>query len=69
MFPAMSFDRDLLMVLHDVARLMRTRFDRWARTDGEAIRMRDYIRQNPVRAGLVSHWEDYPWTQSEPDAP
>ena len=28
------FDRDLLYVLHDVARLMRTRFDRYARTYG-----------------------------------
>lgn len=41
-------------------------FDRWARTDSEAIRMRDYIRQNPVKAGLVSRWEDYPWTRSAP---
>jgi DNA-binding MarR family transcriptional regulator len=30
----MSFDRDMLVVLHDVARLMRTRFDRWARAYG-----------------------------------
>ena len=30
----MSLERDMLMVLHDVARLMRTRFDRWARTYG-----------------------------------
>jgi MarR family transcriptional regulator for hemolysin len=28
------FDSDLLYVLHDVARLMRTRFDRFARTFG-----------------------------------
>lgn len=27
-------DRDLLIVLHDVARLMRTRFDQWARAYG-----------------------------------
>ena len=27
-------DRDLLLVLHDVARLMRTRFDQWARAYG-----------------------------------
>jgi putative DNA methylase len=44
-------------------------FDRWARTDGEALRMRDYIRQNPIKAGLATRWEDYPWTYSEPDAP
>src|ERR1700742_2035053 len=29
-----SFDRDLLIVLHDVARLMRTRFDQRARARG-----------------------------------
>src|ERR1700761_5792304 len=34
MFSPMSLDRDMLVVLHDVARLMRTRFDRWARTYG-----------------------------------
>jgi len=33
-FSAMSLERDMLMVLHDVARMMRTRFDRWARTYG-----------------------------------
>jgi len=32
MFPAMT--QDLLIELYDVARLMRTRFDRWARTYG-----------------------------------
>jgi DNA-binding MarR family transcriptional regulator len=30
----MTLDRDMLLVLHDVARLMRTRFDQWARTYG-----------------------------------
>ncbi len=40
-------------------------FDRWARTDAEFIRMRDYIRQNPVQARLVSRWQDYPYTKSE----
>ncbi len=29
-----SFDRDLLIILHDVARLMRTRFDQRARARG-----------------------------------
>src|SRR4051812_5080159 len=30
----MNLDRDFLILLHDVARLMRTRFDQWARTYG-----------------------------------
>jgi DNA-binding MarR family transcriptional regulator len=29
-----SFDRDLQIQLHDVARMLRTRFDRWAHTYG-----------------------------------
>jgi DNA-binding MarR family transcriptional regulator len=29
-----NFDRDLIFLLHDVARMMRTRFDQWARTYG-----------------------------------
>jgi MarR family transcriptional regulator, transcriptional regulator for hemolysin len=35
MFPRMTnFDRDLMILLHDVARMQRTRFDRWARSYG-----------------------------------
>lgn len=29
-----GFDRDMLILLHDVARMQRTRFDQWARTYG-----------------------------------
>ena len=29
-----NFDKDLQIQLHDVARMLRTRFDRWARTYG-----------------------------------
>jgi MarR family transcriptional regulator for hemolysin len=29
-----SFDRDMLILLHDVARMQRTRFDQWARRYG-----------------------------------
>ena len=29
-----SLDRDMLILLHDVARMQRTRFDQWARTYG-----------------------------------
>jgi DNA-binding MarR family transcriptional regulator len=34
MTDASNFDRDLLFLLHDVARMQRTRFDRWARSYG-----------------------------------
>jgi putative transposase len=39
-------------------------FDRWARTDAEVARIVEYIRNNPVKGGLVSQWRDYPWTRS-----
>jgi REP element-mobilizing transposase RayT len=38
-------------------------FDRWARSEAEEERMRDYILQNPVKAGLVERWADYPWVR------
>ncbi|HEX2854917.1 MAG TPA: transposase [Opitutaceae bacterium] len=38
-------------------------FDRWIRDDGEWEKTVNYIRQNPVKAGLVSRWEDHAWTR------
>ena len=38
-------------------------FDRWMRNDAEWDKCADYIRQNPVKAGLVQHWQDHPWTK------
>ncbi len=43
-------------------------FDRWSRNDAETTRMRDYIRNNPVKAGLVRRWQEHPWTHSETQA-
>ena len=37
-------------------------FDHWVRNGGEFQRIRDYIVQNPVRAGLVSKPEEWPWS-------
>ena len=34
-------------------------FDHWARDDEEAMRIANYIEQNPVKAGLVNAAEDY----------
>lgn len=39
-------------------------FDRWMRDPAEEARVVEYIRQNPVKAGLVSDWRDWPWTRS-----
>ncbi|MDQ3414815.1 MAG: transposase [Verrucomicrobiota bacterium] len=36
-------------------------FDRLLRSDESAEEKWQYIRQNPVRAGLVENWEDWPF--------
>ena len=44
----------------------REYFDRWVRNDMELNRYIEYIRQNPVVAGLVRSPEDYPWLGTPP---
>ena len=39
-------------------------FDRTARTDADTVRMRNYIENNPVKAGLVAAPELYPWSSA-----
>ena len=36
-------------------------FDRLLRREESAEEKWQYIRENPVRAGLVSHWSDWPY--------
>ena len=36
-------------------------FDRLLRREESAEEKWEYIRENPVRAGLVSHWSDWPY--------
>ncbi|HUG10925.1 MAG TPA: transposase [Opitutaceae bacterium] len=38
-------------------------FDRWVRTESEWERMVRYVRNNPVKAGLVADWSDHLWTK------
>jgi len=38
-------------------------FDHWCRTPEETERVAAYIRDNPVKAGLVSCWGDWPWVR------
>jgi REP element-mobilizing transposase RayT len=42
---------------------MDENFDHWCRTDEKVKAAVEYIRQNPVKAGLVSRPEEWPWTQ------
>jgi REP element-mobilizing transposase RayT len=37
-------------------------FDHILRSDESLTQKMDYICDNPVRAGLVQRWQDYPWT-------
>jgi REP element-mobilizing transposase RayT len=36
-------------------------FDHWVRSDGEFERITEYICMNPVKAGLVDDYEDWPY--------
>ena len=38
-------------------------FDRWMRSDAEWEKCVAYIRNNPVKAGLVKTWTDHAWTR------
>lgn len=38
-------------------------FDHWIRSDAEWERTVSYIRENPVKAGLVKRWSDHHATQ------
>jgi len=39
-------------------------YDRWVRDEKEFERIRAYIEENPLQAGLVAAPEDYPWSSA-----
>jgi|HubBroStandDraft_5_1064220.scaffolds.fasta_scaffold21909_2 putative transposase len=39
-------------------------FDHWCRSVAELRKLREYIVMNPVKAGLASRPQDYPWCSS-----
>jgi putative transposase len=39
-------------------------YDHWVRNDGERERIKSYIENNPVKAGLVTNVEDYRWSSA-----
>ena len=39
-------------------------YDHWIRNDEEKTRIRRYIRNNPVKAGLCARPEDWPWSSA-----
>jgi putative transposase len=44
----------------------RESYDHWVRNEREWNRIAAYIERNPVKAGLVSSAEDYPWSSANP---
>jgi len=35
-------------------------YDHWVRDDAELDRIVTYVLNNPVKAGFVRHWQDWP---------
>ena len=42
---------------------MDENFDHWIRHEGKLFSAVHYTAMNPVRAGLATHWSDWPWTR------
>jgi hypothetical protein len=42
-------------------------FDRLLRTSESVYEKWNYIRENPVRAGLVAHWKQWPYQKGFAD--
>lgn len=42
-------------------------YDRVIRDDGDLIHTMEYVLNNPVKAKLVSRWEDWPWSYLRSD--
>ncbi len=54
---------DLARRTRGIARLwQRSFFDHRLRSNESEAEQYEYVRMNPVRAGLVSHPDDWPWT-------
>ena len=52
-----------LLGLRDRRFWQREWFDHWSRSLDEDQQIEDYIRENPVKAGLVQRWQDWPWVR------
>jgi REP element-mobilizing transposase RayT len=40
----------------------RDDFDHWCRSSEKTTGAVEYVKKNPVKAGLCERWEDWPWT-------
>ena len=41
-------------------------YDHVVRDQAEFLRILSYVLENPIKAGLVSRWEEWPWTYCRP---
>ena len=68
-------DRALYGIMHSLKRYIANKlmdregafwthenFDRAVRNNEELKRVMHYILMNPIKAGIVENWKDYPWT-------
>jgi len=56
--------------LHDIKPLWQTNFfDHVVRKDESLLAICSYILNNPVRRGMVSNWEEYPYSRTIDDLP
>lgn len=63
-----SSAREINLVLQRQGTLwQREYYDHWVRTDQEMWNVVEYVRQNPVRAKLVSDPESWKWTWINPE--
>jgi putative transposase len=58
--------RDANRLLHRTGEQFwqRESYDHWVRSETEWNRIAAYIERNPVKAGLVSRMEEYPWSSA-----
>lgn len=56
-----------LMLTRQGAFWQEENYDHVVRDEAELNRIIRYVVYNPVKAGLVSRWEDWPWTFLSPD--
>ena len=51
--------------LHRTGRFWQAEsFDHWVRNEGQFVRIKNYIENNPVKAGLVAKAEDWLWSSA-----
>jgi len=57
--------RRLNAILHRTGRFWQAEsFDHWVRNEAQFVRIKKYIENNPVKAGLVAKAEDWPWSSA-----